>query len=156
MVDGPAFAINEGKLPLDVPGVWEDQTIHVLRLPGEGQAVASLVITRETLSVGMEPADYAKAELERLRTTLPEFELRGRAPIAWADQPGEALLTRWRASPGLMDQITACRRGLGRAVLIFTATHPAPMPNAAYDALIAAIGGFRARQDTPEAGKINP
>ncbi len=150
MVNGPLYAINEGTLPLDVPGVWEDQTIHVLRLPGDGQATASLVITRETLPVGMEVGDYTRAQIEQLRQTLPEFELRGRIPVAWPDVTGEALLTRWQSAEGSMDQIVTCRRTHGRRLLIFTATHPTPFPTPAYDALMTAIAGFIPRTSTPE------
>ena len=139
------YRFNEGELALDVPGVWQDETLNVLRLPGDGQAAASLVITREPLPLGMEVADYVAAEMGRLRATLPEFVQVGSAPLAWPDAPGEAALTRWRSSEGLMDQITACRRGIGPHLLIFTATHPAPMPGAAYEALLAAIASFRPR-----------
>lgn len=151
MSETATYLMNEGALALDVPGTWEDQTIHVLRLPGEGQAAASLVVTRELLPVGMDVDAYQARELDRLRTTLPEFELRGRVPVAWPDRPGEALLTRWRAEPGPMDQITAARRTVGRRLLIFTATHPSPMPAAAYDSLLAAIAGFRPREEAGAA-----
>ena len=139
------FHLNEGTLPLDAPGVWEDKTIHVLRLPGHGHAAASLVITREALPLGMDVQGYMQAELERLKATLPDFVLVDRAPVAWSDAPGEALLTRWRSSEGVMDQIVACRRVHGRRLLIFTATHPKPMPGGAYEAMTAAIAGFEPR-----------
>ena len=139
------FHLNEGSLPLDVPEVWEDKTIHVLRLPGDGHAAASLVITREALPLGMDVEDYVGAELDRLKATLPEFALVDRVPVAWSDVAGEALLTRWRSSEGPMDQIIACRRSQGRRLLIFTATHPKPMPSAAYEALMKAITGFEPR-----------
>ena len=152
MADGAVYALNEGTLPLDVPATWEDQTIHVLRLPGDGRATASLVITRETLPVGMEVADYMQAEVGRLQSTLPGFELHGRVPVAWADVTGEALLTRWRSAEGPMDQILTCRRVHGRRLLIFTATHPTPFPTPAYEALMAAIAGFVPRERAaPEA-----
>ena len=153
--DAPLYHLNEGALALDVPGLWSDETLHVLRLPGDGAAVASLVITREPLPLGMEVADYVRAEMERLRTTLPEFVQVGAVPVAWPDVTGEAVLTRWRAKEGLMDQITACRRANGRRLLIFTATHPAPMPGAAYEALLAAIASFQPRplaEPTPIPG----
>ncbi len=136
------YRMNEGDLTLDVPATWRDETLHVLRLPGEGQAVASLVVTREQLPLGMEVADYVAAELARLRTTLPEFIQVGSVALAWPDIAADAALTRWRSSEGLVDQITACRRADGVNLLIFTATHPAPMPAAAYEALLAAIGSF--------------
>ena len=136
------YRMNEGDLALDVPATWRDETLHVLRLPGEGQATASLVVTREPLPLGMEVADYVAAELARLRTTLPDFIQIGSAPVAWPDVAADAALTRWRSSEGLMDQITACRRAEGRHLLIFTATHPSPMPAAAYEALLSAIGSF--------------
>lgn len=139
------YHLNEGTLPLDAPGVWEDKTLHVLRLPGDGFAATSLVITREALPLGMEVPDYVEGELERLKTTLPEFVLVDRVAVEWPDAPGEALLTRWRSSEGLMDQILACRRIHGRRLLIFTATHPKPMPGGVYAALMAAIAGFQPR-----------
>ncbi len=140
-----SYQFNEGELSLDVPAVWRDETLNVLRLPGDGQAAASLVITRELLPLGMDVADYVASELARLRTTLPDFVHVGSAPVAWSDEPGEATLTRWRSSEGLMDQITACRRAQGPHLLIFTATLAAPMPGAAYEALMAAIASFRPR-----------
>lgn len=143
--DTPLFHLNEGSMPLDVPGVWEDKTIHVLRLPGDGHAAASLVVTREALPLGMEVPDYVEAEMKRLATTLPDFAQMGRVPIEWEDVRGEAIMTRWRSSEGLMDQIVACRRANGRRLLIFTATHPSPMPTATYRAMIAGIAGFRPR-----------
>lgn len=145
------YAINEGTLPLDVPGTWEDQTIHVLRLPGEGRATASLVITRETLPVGMEVSEYMEAEIGRLQATLPGFALHDRVPVAWPDVTGEALLTRWRSGDGPMDQVLTCRRAHGRRLLIFTATHPTPFPTPAYEALMAAIAGFVPRARTAPA-----
>ena len=151
----PPYQLNEGELTLDVPGVWQDETLHVLRLKGEGRAAASLVITREALPLGMEVADYVRAEMERLRASLPEFVHVGSAPIEWPDVTGEAVLTRWRSGEGLMDQITACRRANGRRLLIFTATHPAPMPGVAYEALTSVIASFRPRatpDPTPMAG----
>lgn len=151
----PSYQLNEGELALDVPDLWRDETLHVLRLPGDGRAAASLVITREDLPLGMEVADYVQGEMERLRTTLPEFSQVGSAEVAWPDVTGQAVLTRWRSSEGLMDQITACRRSNGRRVLIFTATHPAPMPGVAYEALLAAITSFRPRvlaEPTPMSG----
>lgn len=154
--DAPVYRINEGTLPLDVPGVWEDQTLHVLRLPGDGQASTSLVITRETLPVGVEVDAYVHAEVDRLREALPEFALMGTAPVAWADAPGEAVLTRWRAKDGLMDQITACRKVEGRRVLIFTATHPSPMAGPTYQALLGAIAGFRPHEPPAEAAPAAP
>jgi hypothetical protein len=144
--DDGIYRINEGTLPLDVPGTWEDHTIHVLRLPGDGQATASLVISRETLPVGMEVADYTQAELARLAQTLPGFELHRRIAIQWPDMRGEALLTRWRSADGLMDQILACRRSHGRRLLIFTATHPTPFPGPVFDVLLGAITGFVPRE----------
>ena len=140
------FHLNEGSLPLEVPGVWEDKTIHVLRLPGDGHAVASLVITREALPLGLDLEAYVRAELERLKSSLPEFVLVDRVPLAWSDTVGEALLTRWRSSEGPMDQIVACREVTGRRLLIFTATHPKPMPGGAYEALMKAIAGFEPRE----------
>lgn len=140
------YAINEGSLPLDVPGTWEDQSIHVLRLPGDGQATASLVITRDVLPVGMALPAYVDAETERLRTALPGFELHRRVPIAWPDMTGEALLTRWQSAEGPMDQVLCCRPGIGRRLLVFTATHPTPFPEPIYDALLRAIAGFRPRE----------
>lgn len=152
MTEEVLYAVNEGTLPLDVPGTWEDQTIHVLRLPGDGRATASLVLTRETLPVGMEVSDYMEAETVRLQNTLPGFELHGRVPVVWVDVTGEALLTRWQSAEGSMDQILTCRRVHGRRLLIFTATHPTPFPTSAYEAMMAAIAGFipRARL-APEA-----
>jgi hypothetical protein len=152
MADDAVYDVNEGTLPLDVPGIWEDQTIHVLRLPGDGRATASLVITREILPVGMEVGGYMQSEIVRLQATLPGFELHGRVPVAWVDVTGEALLTRWQSSEGQMDQILTCRRTHGRRLLIFTATHPTPFPTPAYDALMAAIAGFVPRERlAPEA-----
>ena len=151
----PVYHLNEGEISLDVPGHWNDETIHVLRLPGDGHAVASIVITREALPLGMEVSDYVKAEMERLKTALPEFVHVGSAPVAWPDVAGEAMLTRWRSSEGPMDQIIACRRSNGRRLLIFTATHPAPMPGVAYEALMTAITSFQPRvvaTPTPMAG----
>ena len=154
--DGPRpYQLNEGELDLDVPAHWNDETIHVLRLPGDGKAVASLVITREALPLGMAVEDYVRSEMERLRTALPEFVEVGSTPIAWPDVTGQAMLTRWRSSEGLMDQIIACRRSNGRRLLIFTATHVAPMPGVAYEALVTAIASFRPRETaepTPLAG----
>ncbi len=146
------YRMNEGDLALDVPATWRDETLHVLRLPGDGQATASLVITREPLPLGMEVADYVAAELVRLRTTLPEFVQVGSASVAWPDIVTDAALTRWRSSDGLVDQITACRRANGQNLLIFTATHPAPMPAAAYEALLSAIISFipRAMSDADQ------
>lgn len=153
--DTPHYHLNEGSLALDVPGMWRDETLHVLRLPSEGRIAASLVVTREALPLGMEVADYVRAELDRLRTTLPEFVQVGSAPVAWPDVTGEAVLTRWRSSEGQMDQITAVRRANGRRLLIFTATHPTPMPGTAYEALLAAIASFQPRpvaEPTPMPG----
>ena len=143
----PLYQCNEGELALDVPGRWKDDTLNVLRLPGDGQATASLVISREALPLGMDVADYVAAELVRLRTTLPDFVHVGSAAVGWADGDGQAALTRWRSSEGLMDQITACRRTGGPHIIIFTATHLAPMPSAAYEALLGAIASFRPRTE---------
>ena len=148
-----SYRLNEGDLALDVPTTWRDETLHVLRLPGDGQASASLVITRESLPLGMEVADYVDAELARLRTTLPEFVQVGSDAVAWPDTPGQAVLTRWRSNEGLVDQITACRRADGRNLLIFTATHPAPMPGAAYEALLSAIASFSPRVTAEADGR---
>jgi hypothetical protein len=147
--DAPAYFMNEGSLPLDAPGVWEDQTLHVLRLPAEGQASASLVVSREVLPFGMEVEDYVRAELQRLKASLPEFTVVGWARVDWPDAPGEAVMTRWRTKEGPMDQITACRAVGGRRALIFTATHPSPMPQATYQAVLAVISGFRPRPGVP-------
>ena len=149
MVDGALFHLNEGALPLDVPGVWEDKTIHVLRLPGHGHAAASLVITRETMQLGAEVNGYIRAEMSRMASTLPEFVHMGRLAVAWPDMTGEANMLRWRSSEGMMDQIVACRPVDARRVLIFTATHPTPMPADTHRAMLAAIIGFRPR--TPAA-----
>lgn len=151
-----AFHMNEGSLPLDVPGTWEDKTMHVLRLPGHGHAAASLVVTREVLPLGQDVPGYVSAELGRMAGILPEFREMGRLPIAWPDRAGEAIMTRWRSDEGVMDQIVCCRHGQGRRLLIFTATHPSPMPAPVYHALIAAIGGFRPRQEgaTPAVAPV--
>ena len=42
MADDVVYAINEKLLPLDRPGTWKDQTIHVLRPPAMEGATASL------------------------------------------------------------------------------------------------------------------
>ncbi len=146
----PRFHFNEGSLPLDAPGVWEDRTIHVLRLPGDGHAATSLTITREVLPLGLELEAYVLAETERLKATLPEFVLVDRVPMPWRDGRGEALLTRWRSSEGVMDQIVACRRVDERRLLVFTATHPKPMPGSTYEALMGAIADFQPR---PASGR---
>ena len=83
------------------------------------------------------------AERARRRTSRPDFVQMGSAPVGWADGLGEAALTRWRSKEGLVDQITACRRTQGPHILIFTATHPAPMPSHAFASLLAAIASFR-------------
>ncbi len=152
MADDPLFHLNEGALPLDVPGVWEDKTIHVLRLPGHGHAVASLVITRETLPLGADVGGYTRTELGRMQATLPEFVHMGRLAIPWPDMTGEANMLRWRSSEGMMDQIVACRPVDTRRLLIFTATHPTPMPADTHRALLAAITGFRPRAPVTAAG----
>ena len=108
------FYLNEGTLPIDVPGIWEDKTIHVLRLPSDGHATGSLVITREVLPLGMEVPDYIGAEIKRMADTLPDFADMGRTPVAWEDVEGEATMTRWRSTEGLMDQIIACRKVEGQ------------------------------------------
>lgn len=138
--------MNEGSLPLDVPGTWEDKTMHVLRLPGHGHAAASLVVTREMLPLGQDVAGYVAAELKRMADVLPDFREMGRLPIEWPDRTGEAIMTRWRADEGVMDQIICCRAAQGRRLIIFTATHPSPMPATTYTALVAAIAGFRPRE----------
>lgn len=140
-----SFHMNEGALPLDVPGTWEDKTIHVLRLPGHGHAAASLVVTREMLPLGRDVPGYVSDELERMKVALPEFAQMGRLPVRWPDMEGEAIMTRWKSDEGLMDQIICCRPAAGRRLLVFTATHPAPMPTGTYHAMIAAISGFRPR-----------
>ena len=145
------YRLNEGELALDVPATWRDETLHVLRLPGDGQATARLRSPRETLPLGMDVAYSVAAALARLRTTLPDFVQIGTAPLAWPDVAADAMLTRWRSSEGLVDQITACRQADGRNLLIFTATHPAPMAAAAYEALLSAISSFVPRS-SPDAG----
>lgn len=105
----PAFLLNEGSLPADVPGTWEDQTVNILRITGNEAQAASLVISRDILPVGVSIADYLEGELARLKDDLPDFELKARLPMDWVDGPGEALLTRWVSEEGSMDQITACR-----------------------------------------------
>jgi hypothetical protein len=153
MADDPekAFHMNEGTLPLDVPGTWEDKTIHVLRLPGHGHAAASLVVTREMLPLGQDVPGYITAELKRMADVLPDFQEMGRLPITWPDQTGEAIMTRWHSDEGVMDQIVCCRQTEGRRLIIFTATHPSPMPGPTYHSLMAAIAGFRPRADAAEA-----
>ena len=81
-MERPIYVLNEGPLALDVSGVGEDTTLHALRLLWEGHAAASLVITREALPLGMEVADYNRAELVRLHTTLPGFALIDRKLLA--------------------------------------------------------------------------
>lgn len=98
--DTPLFHIDEGSLPLDMPGMWEDTTVHVPRLPGDGLATASLVVTCQALPLGMEVPDHVQAELKRLAATLPEFTQMGRVPIEWLDVPGDATMTRWRSVEG--------------------------------------------------------
>ena len=71
------FHMNEGILPLDVPGVWEDKTMHVLRLPGHGHAAASLIVTREMLPLGQDVPGYVAAELKRMAGMLPDFKEMG-------------------------------------------------------------------------------
>lgn len=150
MTERMLYAINEGTLPLDVPGTWEDQTIHALRVLGEGRAAVSLVITRQSLPIGMEVADYAEAQVAELQRTLPGFELHGRVPMPWRDVTGEALLTRWHSEEGPMDQVIVCRQVGGPRLLIFTATHPTPFPTPTYEAVMAAIQGFVPRGGEPQ------
>lgn len=139
------FHMNEGALPLDVPGTWEDKTLHVLRLPGHGHAAASFVISREMLPLGKDVPSYVADELKRMADMLPEFLQMGSVRIDWPDMAGEAIMSRWKSDEGVMDQIICCRPAGGRRLLIFTATHPTPMPGATYHAMIAAITGFRPR-----------
>ena len=61
-------------------------------------------------------------------------------------------MTRWRADEGVMDQIVCCRQADGRRLIIFTATHPSPMPAPTYNALVAAIAGFRPREAVAQPG----
>lgn len=141
----PAFLLNEGSLPADVPGTWEDQTVNILRITGNEAQAASLVISRDILPVGVSIADYLEGELARLKDDLPDFELKARLPMDWVDGPGEALLTRWVSEEGSMDQITACRSAGNRRLLIFTATHTTPMPSGTYRTIMNIISGFRPR-----------
>lgn len=150
-VEDAAYHLNEGVLPLDVPGTWEDKTMHVLRMPGHGHAAASLVVTREMLPLGQDVAGYAAAEIGRMAELLPDFQDMGRLPIEWTDRTGEAILTRWRAEEGVMDQIICCRQAEGRRLIVFTATHPSPMPAPTYHAMVAAIAGFRPREQATDA-----
>ena len=85
------YRIHEGDLPLSVPGQWEDQSLNVLRLPGAGHAVASLVVSRDDLPVGLSVPAYTERELHRLAKDLPGFELKARIPVDWPDGRGEAL-----------------------------------------------------------------
>ncbi|AQS83645.1 MAG: DcrB-related protein [Acetobacter aceti] len=139
------FLFNEGSLPADVPGTWEDQTLNVLRIRGDEEKAASLVISRDILPVGVSIPDYLESELTRLKDNLPDFELKARLPVDWADGSGEALLTRWTSEEGSMDQITTCRSAGDRRILIFTATHATPMPSGTYRTLMSIISGFRPR-----------
>lgn len=141
----PVFQFNEGTLPADVPGMWEDQSVNILRIRGDEAQASSLVISRELLPVGVGLADYVESEIARLKEHLKDFELKARLPVDWADGHGEALLTRWTSEEGSMDQVTACRLVDDRRILIFTATHASPMPSGTYRTVMGIISGFRPR-----------
>ncbi|QDH17194.1 DcrB-related protein [Swingsia samuiensis] len=141
----PLYVFNEGSVPADVPGTWDDQTLNVLRIKGDEAHAASLVISRDTLPVGVELPDYIENEIIRLKETLQDFELKARLPVDWADGPGEALLTRWLSEEGSIDQVMACRLVSDRKILIFTATHVTPMPSGTYRTVMRIINGFRPR-----------
>lgn len=151
------YAIQEGDFPLGVPSPWEDQSVNVLRLAGDGHAAASLVVSRDMLPVGVTVTAYIEQELHRLKKDLPEFEVKGRTPVSWPDQQGQAILTRWRSESGQMDQVTACRVIAGQRILIFTATHASPMPTGVYQTVMTAISGFRPRSASAESeiGAVN-
>jgi len=150
--ESAVYRLNEGTLPLAVPGDWEDQTIHVLRQPGHGHATPSLVVTRETLPLGITPEQFVRSEIQRLAKTLPEFVVRDTVTLLIAGQRCQAVMTRWRAKEGLMDQISCCIGCGGRRALIFTATCPSPMADAEHQTLLGIIAGFKPHSTDRTAG----
>ncbi|GGF20470.1 hypothetical protein GCM10011611_28130 [Aliidongia dinghuensis] len=139
----PLYWLNEGTLPVDVPGDWEDHTINVLRVPGHGHAATSLVVTREKLPLGWTVAGYVHDQMRRLAAELKEFQVTATVPILYPDQRSEAICARWRAPEGPMDQVICCVSAGGQRLVIFTATHPAPMPDPLRRRLLQIIAGFR-------------
>lgn len=139
----PLYRINEGSFPAAVPADWEEQTVNVLRVPGHGHATASLVVTRETLPLGKDIAGYVQDQIRALARELPEFKLSATIPILYPDQKCEAICASWRSPEGPMEQVLCCV-GVGpRRVLIFTGTHPTPMPEPLRRQFVQIIAGFR-------------
>jgi hypothetical protein len=145
------YRINEGAFPAAVPSDWDDQTINVLRVPGHGHATASLVVTRETLPLGKDIAGYVQDQLRALAREMPDFKISATIPILYPDQRCEAVCASWQTPDGPMDQVLCCV-GVGpRRVLIFTGTHPSPMPEPLRRQLIQIIAGFRPHPAQPIA-----
>lgn len=141
--ESPTYRLNEGTLPLAVPEDWEDHTINVLRVPGHGHAVTSLVVTRENLPLGKTIGAYVQDQMQRLKRELPGFQVIATIPILYPDQRCEAFSARWKSPDGPMEQVLCCVAIDGRRMVIFTGTNPAPMPEAMRRQILGIIAGFR-------------
>lgn len=141
--ENPIYRLNEGTLPLAVPEDWEDHTINVLRVPGHGHAVTSLVVTRENLPLGKTLAAYVQDQMQRLKRELPGFQVTATIPIVYPDQRCEAICTRWKSPEGPMEQVLCCVQVDTRRLVIFTGTNPAPMPEPMRRQILGIIAGFR-------------
>ena len=129
-----------------IGGYWEDQTVNVLKLEDHS---ATLVISRKRLPPQQSVQEYVEAELHRWELTRPEFEILARVPVPYpTQQQCEAIVSRWRPPmEKVVDEVSCWVAMPAHRLLVFSATHLAPMPELVHLAFIQMMSGFRPRPD---------
>jgi hypothetical protein len=138
------YTIDEGQLT--IPQDWKDETVNVLTTSTDGTPAFSLAITRDDLPQGTAFSDYAKQEVEKISSSLPEFKLIEEQDTYRIDgHAAHRLEYLWKSTEGQLHQMVAFTSKQQR-VIVFTASAPDALTEPQKKQVTQMLMSFRFRQ----------
>ena len=146
------YQMQEGYLTLG-EGDWQDNSVTMLaanHVPAKG---ANLVVTRESLPVGLSLADYLLNQKSTLARELPGFRILFEGPETIDGLPAHFLEFTWDNQGHAMHQMILMIVNKSRA-LNLTATVPGKIDDASHAQLLAAMKSFTVGRAPLEPGEV--
>ncbi len=125
----------------DLDASWIDETTHVLRRAGAGEAAESLIVHRDPESPGLTGAQYAERQHALLAASLPGFTLQRSVPYRLDARDAHELAFHWTTPNGPIEQVQVHVPGPD-GMILFTATGAprlSPQGRASFIQMLASV-----------------
>lgn len=138
------YRFHEGSV--QIPRTWTDETLTVLKAPEfEGH---NLVVSRQPMPSGVEPARHMEEQRQVIADTLDEFREIGRDELTVAGRPTTFMEYMWRSPEGVMFQANAMQT-VGENLLSFTFTSGRPLTPAQHADIRQILASFVPAPELP-------